>query len=125
MRALLKILLIAAITYFTTSFLPWYGIMIIAFVINLLLPGSSLEAFNSSFMAAFLLWAITSLIIHNSTEGLLSDKIAQLVALPNGLILVLVSSAIGGLATGFSGLSGNRLRSLFAPPKKRKNKIIV
>ncbi len=116
----IKIILTAAIAFFTASLLPWYGIVIIAFVVNLILPGRGAGAFFSSFFAALLLWFITAFLIHNQSSGLLSDKIAQLIGLPNGIILALVTGIIGGLVTGFGGLTGSSLRNALSPPKKKK-----
>ena len=113
MKTFLKILVIALLGWVLQLFLPWWNIMVAAFLVNAIIYSSGWTSFMSGFWAIFLLWSLAALSIDISSNSLLSEKIAQIFQLDNSILLVLVAALIGGLAGGFSALSGSLLRNIF------------
>jgi hypothetical protein len=104
------ILIIAIISLILQFFLPWWIIAPIAFGLSFLMAKSGKQAFGSAFLAIFLLWIVMGLIHTLPNENILANKVGTMLSLPdasfNWIIVLLITGIIGGLASGFSGLSG-------------------
>jgi hypothetical protein len=105
--------LIALLSFLLQFFLPWWIISIVAFGVAFWKASSSGKAFLSGFLTIVLVWAIMSAFIHVRTDGILSNRIAALFNLPSSLLLILITSLIGGLVGGIAALSGYLVRQLF------------
>jgi hypothetical protein len=120
MRFILATLLTAVFSWLAGSFLEWWSIALVAFLVGLLLPQSNGRSFLSGFLGIFLLWGLLSVWIDVKNNSILSEKIAQLFKLGgSSLLLILVTALVGGLVGGFAQLSGSSLRRLIAVNKKR------
>jgi hypothetical protein len=104
------ILIIATVSLVLQFFLPWWIIAPIAFGLSYWMARSGKQAFGSAFLAIFLLWIIMGLIYTLPNENILANRVGTMLKLPetsfNWIIVLLLSGIIGGLASGFSGLSG-------------------
>lgn len=105
----LLILLISAVFQF---FAPWWVIAIVPFVISLWRPTSSPDSFWIGFLAIALLWLGYGFYLHFVSGGAMSDRIAEIFSLKKGILLLIVSSIVGGLVGGMSGLSGYLTRKM-------------
>lgn len=112
---ILTIGLVALGSFLFQMFLPWWSIGIIPFVLGYALSKKGGSAFWASFLGIFLLWGVHALLIHLTTQGILSDKMAEVFFLPNGFALVLVTGLFGAIPAGLSGLSGYYLKRLRKP----------
>ncbi|MBK6264700.1 hypothetical protein JKA74_06600 [Marivirga sp. S37H4] len=119
MKFLFRTILIAVVAHFSLLYFPWWSIAVCGFFAGALLSGTNASSFLSGFLGIGFLWFIKPLLIHNNSEGLLSDKIASLFSFPNGIYMVLITAIIGALVGGFSTLSGLRFRRLFKREKSR------
>jgi len=104
------ILIIAIVSLILQFFLPWWIIAPIAFGLSFWMARSGKQAFGSAFLAIFLLWIGMGLIQTIPNENILANRVGSMLNLPdtsfNWIIVLLLSGIIGGLASGFSGLSG-------------------
>jgi hypothetical protein len=119
MRFIFKIILIAGLSYLFELFLPWWSVVIAAFLVNLWMPSKGFIDFLSGFLGVGLLWLIYAWLIDAETSSVLSSRIAQLFSLPNASFMIAVSGLVGGLVGGFAALSGSQFRRIFIqePPK--------
>lgn len=101
---------------------PWWTLPLVASLICALKARTAKQAFTVSALAAITLWTGYSLILVFSGKENLVDKIGALFAgdsaflanVPSlGLILTIVT-LVAGLATGFAGLAGKHLRTMFS-----------
>ncbi|MFC0184926.1 hypothetical protein SAMN04515674_11011 [Pseudarcicella hirudinis] len=98
----------------TQFFLPWWTIALCSGISSFFLAKSGGEAFMKGLVSAFLLWLIFALYYHLSTNGILSQKIANILPV-NGrtTVLIILSAFIGGLVAAWGSLSGYLLRKHF------------
>ena len=109
----MNFILIFVFTAILQFFTPWWTIALVPFLVTLWQPASSVRSFMVSFAAVALLWFIYGLYLHINSEGAMSNRIAEIFSLPNGILLLFVTTVIGGLVAGFSGLSGSLVRQTF------------
>jgi hypothetical protein len=94
------------------SFSPWWGFAITSFLVAVLIHQKGGKAFLSGFLGIFLLWAGLALWMDTKNNGILSQKIAQILPLNgNSLLLILITGVVGGLVAGFASMSGSYLRA--------------
>ena len=109
----MNFLLIFIVTAILQFFTPWWTVSVVPFLVFIWRPLPSFRAFLISFIAIALLWFAYGLYLHISSDGAMSNRIAQIFSLPNGILLLLVTALVGGLAGGFSGLAGSLMRQTF------------
>ncbi len=114
LRFLLAILLIASISGFLQAFLPWWILAVVAFIVSSILLEKGWLGFIAGFIGVIIPWFIYSMYLNNQNNGILSEKIANLMSLPNQSVLLLVVMLIVGMVGGMSALSGALLRNWIA-----------
>lgn len=112
MRFIAKIVLIAGLSYFAEIFLPWWSVVICAFLVNLILPTKGFNAFLSGFLGVGLLWLVFAWAINANTDGLLTTKVAQLFELNKAGLIVALTGLLGGITGGFAALTGSLLGNI-------------
>ncbi|MDF9797306.1 hypothetical protein OKW21_002569 [Catalinimonas alkaloidigena] len=113
MKFLFKIILIIAFSYLLELYLPWWSVIIAAFLVNMWLPSKGFIDFLSGFLGVGLLWLTYAWLIDADTSSILSERIADLFSLPNGSFMIASSGLVGGVAGGFAALSGSQFRRIF------------
>jgi len=116
-KYILSIVVTGLIAFLTGLYMPWWGIALAAFVVSAAIPQKPAFSFLSGFLGVFLLWEILAWWIDNKNNGILSQKIASI--LPMGgssVLLIVITSIIGGLVAGFAALAGTYMRRLIYPP---------
>jgi hypothetical protein len=112
MKLLVAIILTALLAFVGGLYLPWWSIAIAAFIVAALVHQKAGKAFLSGFLGVFLLWAGLAWWIDMKNNGILSQKIAELLKLGgNSILLIIVTAFIGGLVAGFGAMTGSFLRS--------------
>jgi hypothetical protein len=107
----MNIILIVVLTAICQYFGPWWTVALAPFLIVIWRPSNtSFAAFLTGFTAVALLWLAYGLYLHTSSEGAMSNRIAQIFSLPNGILLLIVTALVGGLVGGFASLSGYFVR---------------
>lgn len=124
MKFVIKLLLIGIGTFFALQFLPWWVIIAIPVVINLIVKTKGSGAFLSSFLGIFLAWFIASYTLYSAGAEAFATKMARIFSLTvNGLVFVMITSAVMALVGALAGFSGNAFRNIFVKPKtKNKSK---
>lgn len=91
-------------------FLPWYASAIAALLVALLLPLGPGRAAALGFLAVALLWGGYAGWLHWANEGQLGNRIGVLFGGIDGWMVVLISTALGGLLGWLGALTGSQLR---------------
>lgn len=116
MRFTLATLLTITLSFIAGFYMPWWSIVLVAFLVALLIKQKIWLAYLSGFIGVFLLWGALASFVHIRNGGLLTQKIAQAFSLNgNAVYLILITALIGGLVAGFAAMSGSSLR-----PAERK-----
>ncbi len=93
-------------------FLPWWSVMVAAFISGAIVRLKNVSAFFVPFLAIALFWSVFAWLLSSANDFILAKKIAVLLPLGgNALLLILVTGVVGGLAAGFAGLFGNQCRA--------------
>ena len=74
-----------------------------------------MSSFASGFFGIALLWFILAAYTDITTDSILTNRVAEILFLPNNWSLILVTALVGGVVGGFGGLTGSYLRSWIMP----------
>jgi hypothetical protein len=121
MKFIVSILLTAFLGYVAPLYLPWWGFAFTSFIVALAIHQKPLQAFIAGFIALFLFWGIYAFVLDYNNQHLLSQKVAQILPVGSGIALIIITSFIGGLASGFAALTGSYARMV----NKEKGKLTV
>lgn len=119
MKLIVRLILIIIITYLLSLYLPWWSLVLVAFIIGFFIPGGSFNVFLSGFLGAGLLWMIYAWYLDYQTQSFLSDKVVQLFSFDDPILLIIATGLIGGICGGFGAITGNSLRQLFIRKKPK------
>ena len=90
---------------------PWWGFILISFLVALLIHQIPAKAFASGFLGMLLAWGIMAWWIDWQNGSLLSKQIASIFPLQGSAAAILMLTGIvGGLLGGMAGLTGSYLR---------------
>lgn len=108
------ILTIIVLTFLMGYFFEWWTVAIAAFIGGAIFGKSSGETFARGMVAIIILWLLMVCYHHFSTQGILSNKIAQILPVGGNVgILIVVTVLIGGIVGGWGAMSGFLVRNLF------------
>ena len=111
MKFIIVVLLSALLGYAAPLYFTWWSFAVTSFIIALLVQQRAWVAFAATFLGLFLLWAVMALMIDSANDHLLSQKIATILPLHGSSeLLILITALIGGLVSGFAGLTGSLVR---------------
>lgn len=119
MKLIARILLILVFSYMLSFYLPWWILLVIAFLAGFALPGNGINIFISGFLGGGLLWMTYSWYLDFKTESILSQKVVGLFPVDDHFLLILASGIVGALCGAFGCLAGNSFRQLFMKKKKK------
>ena len=106
-----SIVLTGLLAFIAGLYLPWWGIGVAAFASAMIIPQKPFYAFLSGFIGIFLLWEILAWWVDSKNNGILSQKIAQILPLGGStVLLILVTSLIGAIIGGLSALTASYMR---------------
>lgn len=114
MKFIISIGIVALGGYILQSFMPWWGIVFVPFLAGYTMLRKAKWAFLVGFLGIFLLWGIHAFTTHITSSGDLGERMAMVFSLPGPYWLIIVGAAIGGLVSGFAGLSGYYLRKVLS-----------
>lgn len=110
-----------AIFFFTwlfNLFLPWWSLLVPAFIFGIWLTEKGVAAFFTGFTAAGLAWLLQALIIDIFNGAVLSSRIAETLSLPAPWFLLLITFIIGGIMGGMGTLSGYLFKNALRPSEQ-------
>ena len=119
MLFLIKVALIAALSYAGSLFFPWWIVVVAAFLGGAIIPSKMINSFLSGFLGVGLLWLVFAWLSDMRADSIISDRIAPLFQLGEPAMIILASALIGGIIGGMGALSGDLFKRLF--PKKDKD----
>jgi len=100
-------------------YLPWWSIMVSAFVTSLFLSLKKSAVFFVPFFAIALLWMVEAFYLSNGNDFILAKKIAVLLPLDgNQYLLMLITGIIGGIAAGITAIFGKQCSVILGLSKK-------
>lgn len=112
MKFFVAIILTALLAFISGLFLPWWGIALTSLLVAVIIHQKAGKAFFSGLLGVLLLWAGLAWWMDMKNNGVLSEKIANVLPLGgNVILLILATGLIGGLVAGFAAMSGSYLRS--------------
>ena len=120
MNFILRILITGISTYYLSSSLPWWTVIIIPFILGLIFEDNFISVFLSGFIGVTISWFFLLLSIEYQSESILSSKIIQILNINSTNTLIIITAAIGGIISGFSSLCGLALMNIFR--KKKDNR---
>jgi hypothetical protein len=108
---LVKVIIIAVLSFIITLFLPWYGVAIAAFIVGLVLSNKPGNNFLAGFFGVGLFWLAYALFLDIQNQHILSSKIALLFSDNLGTditsgVLVMVTTFLGALLGALSCMAG-------------------
>ena len=116
LKYILSIVVTGLVAFVIGLYMPWWGIAIAAFLVSAAIPQKPAFSFLSGFLGVFLLWEVLAWWIDNKNNGILSQKIATVLPLGgSSVLLIVITSVIGGLVAGFAALAGTYMRRLIYP----------
>ncbi len=92
---------------------PWWTIALVPFAVHLWRPTSYGLSFLAGFFAITTLWLGYGWYLHDVSNGLMSNRIAEIFTLPNAYYLLAITALVGGITGGFAGMAGFSLKNLF------------
>jgi len=99
--------------------LPWWSVMVAAFLTSLFLSLKKSAVFFVPFLAIALLWFVHSYYLSSSNDFILAKKIAVLLPLNgNQYLLLLVTGIWGGTAAGVAAIFGKQCSLMLGLSKK-------
>lgn len=120
MKVIFKMLILVVLAYMGLMIMPWWIIVLTTFAISAAIPTNDFGAFLAGFLGIGLLWLVMAWKIDIETSSVLSSKVATIIPVGGDTtILVILSGSIGGVAGGFSSLSGNLFRKIFMKKKQK------
>ena len=112
----LLLLLILVLTAAVQLDLPWWSLAVVTFLVGFVLTPSGGAAFGAGFGGAGLSWLLPAAWLAYQNEGLLAQRVAQLLPLGGSAVaVVLLAGFLAGLVGGLSTLAGAWLRAALRP----------
>ena len=97
-----------------SQFLPWWSVMLAAFLTALFFSLKRAAVFVVPFLAITIYWIVYAYILSSNNDFVLAKKIAVLLPLKgNQYFLLLLTGIIGGLAAGVAGIFGKQCGLIF------------
>ncbi len=112
MNLIIKIVLIALISFLAEQVFPWWSVVICAAFVAALIPTKSTNAFLSGFLAIGLLWLMCSITYSLQADFILTERVAKVFGVNSPAVIILATSLIGAIAGGMGALCGNQLRQM-------------
>jgi hypothetical protein len=109
-----KIIITAVLILILQAATPyWWWVMVVPLVVAFASPGSGWGAFRMGLIGAGAVWLLASLVLFLTQSQIIAVRIASMMNLGSGWVLVLLTGVIGMLAGGVAGATGEALRSCF------------
>ena len=103
-------LVVLILTFALQYFLPWWIMMVIAFAVCSVVGKTAKISFWQPFLAIFLLWTALSLYKSIPNHHILANRIAEMFGIKTWYAVLAVSSGLGAVVAGISGLCGYYFR---------------
>lgn len=113
-------ILIIVLSAIAQYFGPWWLMPIICFGLCFWKSKSAKSAYVIAFAAISTLWLSYAMYQNIVTQGVITNKIAELFRIPNAALLFTAVTLVGGTVAGFAGMAGYYCRAAFSSTKHLK-----
>ena len=103
---MIPFIIILIASFILQSIFPWWTLCFGAAAVGYFMSRKIWHAFLQGFLAVFLLWALYAYFLSESNGHLLAERVALIFGITNFYLLILFTGLIGGIAGGFSALTG-------------------
>lgn len=110
MKFLTTIILTALLGYAATLYFAWWSFAVTSLIVAIAIHQKPAKAFAAGFAALALLWGIHAIIINSTNDGILAQRVANILGV-SSLALIFLTAIIGGLISGLAALTGSFARS--------------
>ncbi len=121
MKLFFRLILIGVFTYFLSMFLPWWILVLVAFIVGWLIPGASFSSFTSGFLGVGFVWMGYAWHLDANNDSQFSTLMTSILPVGDNIILLVIVGLVGGLCGGFATMTGALLRS--SKPKKNSGSL--
>lgn len=91
--------------------LPWWIIGLVAFVVAYAFEEKPGKSFLVSFLTIFIYWGAIAFYINIQNDGILSNRMSNMILSSDGsFLMILITAIIGGLVAGLTAFSGSSLK---------------
>ena len=112
MKSLKFIPVLIILILLAQSFLPWWIIAVVSFVVCYVFNPGQFIAFSGSLLTVFAIWIIKSYIADHNFDTAMSSLLGQLFGNISSGAIFFLTGISGGIIAGLFGLLGNWTRNL-------------
>ncbi len=105
-------ILLIVLGFISQYLLSWWAFPLVSFFLALFLGKGWIDSTLHSFAAGVLVWGGLTFWSYSSYDTTFFDNFANLLTLPSGLVLIMVTALLGGLLSGLAGAAGCSIRAL-------------
>ena len=121
MNFILRILIIGISTYYISSSLPWWFIILVPFLLGLIFEDNYISHFLSGFIGVTISWIFLLLSIEYQSESILSSKIIEILKINSTNTLIIITALIGGIISALSSITGLSMINIFRKKKDKRD----
>lgn len=115
MKKTSNFILTVVLAFLFSLALPWWSVMLAAFLAGAIVRLRNVSAFFVPFLAIALFWIVYAWTLSSANDFILAERIAVLLYLKgNTFALFLLTGVVGGLSAGIAGVFGNQVRAAFS-----------
>jgi len=103
---ILNVLIVIGLGAVAEWFLPWWSIVVVAFLVGAWRCDSFRDAGVVGFTGVSILWIAVASFIHFSSHGILTDGIARMFQMPAAWMVLLLTALLGGAVGSLASLTG-------------------
>lgn len=102
---------ILVFAFILNVFLPWWSIALPGLIGAYQFKVKPGMAFVWGFLAVFVAWGGHAIYLHLQNDGILSQRIADMLSVGSPWVVILATALVGGLVSGLAALTGSLLNS--------------
>lgn len=95
--------------------LPWWALLIPAFIFGAWLSDGNISAFTAGFFGAGLGWFVQAFYVHVANDAILSTRIADMVGAGSPFVVLFATFLIAAIPGGLGALAGFQVKSILKP----------
>lgn len=115
----MEFIAILILSFALQLFLPWWIMLVVAFILCAIISKTGKISFWQSFMAIFCLWIGYALFQSVPNNNLLAGKVAQMFGVKYWWAILFITGILSGLCAGISGLCGYHFRKSLLIKKQK------
>lgn len=111
MNLFVRIVIIAVLGALAQMYFPWWSVVIIALVVEVMLGKGDNTSFFAGFYGVAIPWLILAIYIDTKSGSVLSVRILELFMLPQfSVVMIVLTGLIGGLVGGAGSVVGGWIK---------------